>query len=190
MSTPEQHLFTMSGRVLRAMQSIAADRGDARYYLHGIRVRRSKGSPSIVLEATDGKKLLRLRVEARGNKAAFDVVFPRLTYSTDTTRVTLVDGKTLVLHSGDETVRADALDSRYPDFDEVIPQSPSGEPAYYDAEHLTSLLAAIIAIWRSEFPAKEGKRPPCVKLRHNGGKGALVTVAWLDLVGVINPVVE
>ena len=160
-------------------------------YLHGIRVRRDEGSPSIVLEATDGEKLLRLRVFASGDEAAFDVVFPRLKYSTDTTRAVLVDGKTIVLHTGDETVSVDAIDSRYPDFDQVIPTSPSGEPAHYDAEHLTPLLSAITAIWRTEFPAKEWKhRPPCVKIVQNGSKGALVTGAGLDLVGVIQPVGE
>lgn len=185
----EHHLFTISGRVLRAMQSIAADRGDFRYYLHGIRVRRDEGSPSIVLEATDGEKLLRLRVVAQGEHAAFDVTFPRLKYSTDMTRVVLVDGKTIVLRSGDETVRVDALDSRYRDFDKVIPKAPSGAPAYYDAENMTAMLSAITAIWRTEFPVKEWKRqPPSVKIVQNGSKGALVTAAGLDLVGVIQPV--
>lgn len=144
--------FTTTRRALRAIASLAPTAVDIRYYLVGVHVRADQRG--IILEATDGSAMARLRISPTAVSAPVSVILPLdglkpviaggkktlddiLTVTVDGTAVTIVDGT--VTHA------LTPVDGKFPDTDQITRKALAAfaEMAQFDPRLLERLRACI-----------------------------------------------
>jgi hypothetical protein len=117
--------FTVTRRALRAIASLAPA-VDVRYYLLGVHVRAD--ARGIILEATDGYALARLRISPLPVSTPVSVILPLDVLKTvvaggkktlDDVLTVTVDGAAITIADQTATHALTAIDGQYPDTDQV-----------------------------------------------------------------------
>jgi hypothetical protein len=160
-----------------------------RYYMIGARVKTD--ARGVIVEATDGHAMIRVRVDAAPAPMTSTII-PRalLEGAAGKGRKTLLDAVqveiqsdgTITLTEPDGTVRTGkAIDGTYPDTDRVtpLPSSTPIEPAQFNPALLARVHAAL-----QLMGADEGD----IQMRQHGTKPSLVTAAAVpDALAIIMP---
>lgn len=176
------HLFTISGRVLKALQSVAAGKTDSRYYIHGIHAKAAAGE--LVLEATSGAVLLRY-ITMAPQDSKFDLILPPLKYAVAETTVR-ENGSTVLIEAGGYTMTVNKVDAEYLYTDKVIPKDFTGKPQPYGASLLATLLGAINDIYRAEL-GRKAREPGVSIVADDKGVGRIIVHNFPHIVAVIAP---
>lgn len=160
---------------------MAAAKKDVRYYLNGVMVRNGE------MTATNGHMVLLIRSESIKSDGEYIIDNDTLKMIVTShkgikgaNRVEVVDSMTT---TGSSKIHITPVDGKFPDVNRVIPQEPSGEIAYFNAEYLLACQKA-----NGEFL---GSKYPWVKLQNNGQAGAKFESEDEDgnkLIGVVMPV--
>ena len=180
--------FTVTRRALRAIASCAPT-VDVRYYLIGVHVRADQRG--IILEATDGHALARLRVSPAAVSAPVSVILPLeglkavtaggkktlddvLTVTIDGNKVTVTDAS---------TIHAPApVDGKYPDLDLITRKAIAAQPEM--AQFNPALLERLHACVKTASGAD--KALPCYSQR--GMNPCVVTCEALpEFIGLVMP---
>lgn len=182
--------FTVTRRALRAIASCAPT-VDVRYHLLGVHVRADQRG--IILEATDGHALARLRVSPTAVSAPVSVILPlealkpviaggkrtlddvlTVTVDTSANRVTIVDGT--VTHT------LTPVDGRFPDTDHVTRKALNAPVEI--AQFNPALLERLHACVKTASGADDAM--PCYSQR--GQQPSIVTASELpEFIGLVMP---
>jgi hypothetical protein len=180
--------LTLTRGTIRALLTIAPT-ADVRYYMIGAHVRTD--ARGVIVEATDGHAMLRVRVDAAPAPLTSTII-PRALLEgaagkgrktlTDAVQVDIQSDGTITLTEPDGTLRTGkAIDGQYPDTDRVtpIPSSTPIAPAQFNPALLARVHAALQLLG-----ADEGD----IQMRQHGAKPTLVTAAFVpDALAVIMP---
>lgn len=150
-----KHLDVPSGRILRMIQEtvFAAAREETRYAINGVLL--DSGSGCLRLVATDGRRLAISYVNT-DSKTEFKVVVPMRALNTLARALTEgskeplrieVGDKQIVFTTGKMQLVSQLLDTRFPDYEGVLPKSADttveiGKPVLESALRRTAILAA------------------------------------------------
>ena len=144
--------FTVSRRALRALAAVAPT-VDIRHYLIGVHVRADQRG--IILEATDGHAMARLRVSAVPVAEPVSVILPLEGLkpviaggkkTLDDVLTVTIDGAVITIITGGTTHKMLSVEGRYPDTDQVTRKAIAApvEMAQFNPELLERLHACIV----------------------------------------------
>lgn len=167
---------------------------DIRYYLNGVYLDFPKGR----IVATDGHRLFCGKIEradcdpviiprdtvidaVKAAKKVKGVAILLLDVREDPNKAT--DPRRLELVTAGVSFRAAELDGRFPEYERIIPLSPSGEVGDYNPNYLVDADKAL-----ATFDGVTYKGMSCSKVWHNGTAGALITRAGTTAFCCIMPV--
>lgn len=148
----------------------SAAKKDPRYYLNGVRLEFvSSAEPHINVVATDGYRLGAFREPleyAEGEqKSDFNLIIPRESVET-AIKSAGKRGTSLLLESMPDgryllgSAVFGGVDGKFPDWQKIVPQSVTGETAYYNPEYLVDARDAL----RTYYENRTGE----YWLNHNG----------------------
>jgi hypothetical protein len=180
--------LTLTRGTIRALLTIAPT-ADVRYYMIGARVKTD--ARGVIVEATDGHAMIRVRVDAAPAPMTSTII-PRALLEgaagkgkrtlLDVVQVDIASDGTITLTEPDGTVRTGkAIDGQYPDTDRVtpLPATTPIEPAQFNPALLARVHAAL-----QLMGADEGD----IQMRQHGTKPSLVTAAAVpDALAIIMP---
>lgn len=180
--------FTIKRKDIRGMLHLSAKK-DIRYYLQGINVARDNRGTYI--EATDGHIFGRLFIDGIQSDTPLNVVLPseHLVKLKGTKRQGedflhfSVDGLAVECISDNQTVRFQALDSKFPDTDRILPlvfKDEDIKPSTFNPDLLVRFVDMSEEIW--------GKRQ-VPSLTQRGNNSCIVSFPAMDdhFVGVMMP---
>ena len=144
--------FTVSRRALRALAAVAPT-VDIRHYLIGVHVRADQRG--IILEATDGHAMARLRVSAVPVAEPVSVILPLEGLkpviaggkkTLDDVLTVTIDGAVITIITGGTTHKMLSVEGRYPDTDQVTRKAIAAPEAMaqFNPELLERLHACIV----------------------------------------------
>jgi DNA polymerase III beta subunit, central domain len=187
--------FVINIRALVAANIFAASPKESRYYLQGVNVRRS-GDEHMILEATDGHRLVALRyaleIDAETDLVGFkSFVIPSSLISRikphkiiDLGTIEVSNDMRITIHYVGTSYSESAIDCTYPDTRRVVPKTVDGIVAQFNPEYLASFIKA-----GKLFNSKQ----KTITISHNGTGPALVN--WVqdaketvDGFGIIMPI--
>ena len=180
--------FTVSRRALRAMASCAPT-VDVRYYLIGVHVRADQRG--IILEATDGYVLARLRISPVPVADPVSVILPLEGLkpviaggkkALDDVLTVTVDGAVITIITGGTTHKMLSVEGKFPDTDVITREAIAApeEMAQFDPRLLERLRACIVTASGAD------KAMPCYSQR--GYQPCIVTATALpEFVGLVMP---
>lgn len=180
--------FTVSRRALRALAAVAPT-VDIRHYLIGVHVRADQRG--IILEATDGHAMARLRVSAVPVAEPVSVILPLEGLkpviaggkkTLDDVLTVTIDGAVITIITGGTTHKMLSVEGRYPDTDQVTRKAIAApvEMAQFDPRLLERLHACIVTASGAD------KTMPCYSQR--GDQPCIVTASELpEFIGLVMP---
>jgi DNA polymerase III sliding clamp (beta) subunit (PCNA family) len=172
--------FVINIRALAAANIFAASSKEYRYYLQGVNVRRS-GDEHIILEATDGYRLVALRyaleIDAETDFVGFkSFVIPsslisriKLHKIIDLGTIEVSTDMRITIHYVGTFYSESAIDCNYPDTRRLAPQTVDGILAQFKPKYLASFIKA-----GKLFNSKQ----ETITVSHNGIGPALVN--WVQ----------
>jgi len=181
--------FNLKRKDIRAMLHLSAKK-DIRYYLQGIHV--VQNNRGTYLEATDGHVMGRLLINQESSPEQQSVVLPseqllKLKGTKKTSDDWLhftVNGQAVECIDGNQVLRFQAHDARFPDCDRVLPLVIKPEeiaPSNFNPDLLVRFVDVSEELW--------GKRQ-VPQITHRGMSSGIVSFSHMDdcFVGVIMPI--
>jgi len=181
--------FNIKRKDIRAMLHLTAKK-DIRYYLQGIHV--VQNNRGTYLEATDGHVMGRLLVNCEPHSEQQSVVLPseqliKLKGTKKTSDDWLhftVNGQAVECIDGNQVIRFQAHDARFPDCDRVLPLVFNSEeiaPSNFNPDLLVRFVDVSEELW--------GKRQ-VPQVTHRGILSGVISFSHMDdhFVGVIMPI--
>lgn len=183
--------FNLKRKDIRAMLHLTAKK-DIRYYLQGIHV--VQDNRGTYLEATDGHIMGRLLVNAEAHSEKQSVILPseQLLKLKGTKRTAddwlhfSVNGQAVECIDGNQVIRFQSHDAKFPDCDRVLPlvfKDEDIKPSNFNPDLLVRFVDVSEELW--------GKRQ-VPQVMHRGNSSGVVSFSHMDdcFVGVIMPMRE
>ena len=156
---------------------------DIRNYLNSIMLEILPTESRLV--ATDGCMIGVFRICSTDNLPPMQIIIPREPLDKIKSKrgefieiIASPDNKEVTIKHGNSTVTCEVINSKYPEYRRLIPDSYTGESAQFNGELLTNIIKAYKCL-HTGFPAPF--------ITHNGTGGALIDLNWDDFCGVIMP---
>lgn len=180
---------TIRKDVLRAVSLFAAKK-DIRFYLVAVCVEFTPEDVRLI--ATNGHMLAACRFDYAEDDerpaAPKQAIIPLGSIATikkagrrDPSTVLLaINGAQFTLQDGESQHTGMLIDTKYPDWRRVIPNTVTGEPAQFNAEYVYAFHKAAVEL---------GARTPSISIGHNGTGAATVNLGidGIDTVGILMP---
>lgn len=156
---------------------------DIRNYLNSIMLEILPTESRLV--ATDGCMIGVFRICSTDNLPPMQIIIPREPLDKIKSKrgefieiIASPDNKEVTIKHGNSTVTCEVINSKYPEYRRVIPDSYTGESAQFNGELLTNIIKAYKCL-HTGFPAPF--------ITHNGTGGALIDLNCDNFCGVIMP---